>query len=133
MLRFCPRAQVAPMHWSAMNRAQFLRLAFAGAPGAGVLAAPAAAALPVPKPQGDDVGYLSFGSVAELTSLAWYRAALRVRGFSAGRPRRLTAAATAKRADIQRINPALGADALQPGDFAAKLPAASLASRARAI
>src|SRR3954471_22903566 len=117
MLRFCPRAQVAPMHWSAMNRAQFLRLGIAAAAGAGVLAAPAAAALPVPKPQGDDVGYLSFGAVAGLTSLAWYRAALRVRGFSAGERRRLTAAAT--RAHIQRINTALGADALQPGDFAA--------------
>src|SRR3954452_17569761 len=119
-----------------MNRGQFLRLGAAGAAaavGAGVLAGPAAAALPVPKPQGDDVGYLSFGAVAELTSLAWYRRALRVRGFSAGERRRLTAAAGAKRAHIQRINTALGADALQPGDFAANFPASSLVSRGRAI
>ena len=76
-----------------------------------MLAGPAAAALPVPAPQGDDVGYLSFGAVAELTSLIWYRSALRVRGFSAGERRRLSAAATAKRSHIGRINAALGADA----------------------
>src|SRR3954470_9060174 len=133
MLRFCPRAQVAPMHWSAMNRAQFLRLGIAAAAGAGVLAAPAAAALPVPKPQGDDVGYLSFGAVAELTSVAWYRQALRVRGFSAGERRRLTGAATAKRAHIARINTAPGADAVAAEDFAARFAAARLASRDRAL
>ncbi len=120
-----------------MNRGQFLRLgmttAAAAAAGAGVLAAPAAAALPVPAPQGDDVGYLSFGAVGELTSLAWYRRALRVSGFSAGERRRLTAAASAKREHIARINTALGADALQPGDFAANFPASSLASRDRAL
>ena len=120
-----------------MNRGQFLRLgmttAAAAAAGAGVLAAPAAAALPVPAPQGDDVGYLSFGAVGELTSLAWYRRALRVRGFSAGERRRLTAAATAKREHIARINTALGADALQPGDFAANFAPSTVASRDRAI
>jgi hypothetical protein len=120
-----------------MNRGQFLRLgmttAATAAAGAGVLAAPAAAALPVPAPQGDDVGYLSFGAVGELTSLAWYRQALRVRGFSAAERRRLTAAATAKRAHIIRINTALGADALQPGDFAANFAASSVASRDRAL
>jgi hypothetical protein len=98
-----------------------------------VLAAPATAALPVPAPQGDDVGYLSFGAVGELTSLAWYRRALRVRGFSAAERRRLTAAAMAKRAHIARINTALGANALQPGDFAASFPASSVASRDRAL
>ncbi len=120
-----------------MNRGQFLRLgmttAAAAAAGAGVLAAPAAAALPVPAPQGDDVGYLSFGAVGELTSLAWYRRALRVRGFSAGERRRLTAAASAKREHIARINTALGADALQPGDFAANFAASTVASRDRAL
>lgn len=120
-----------------MNRGQFLRLgmttAAAAAAGAGVLAAPAAAALPVPAPQGDDVGYLSFGAVGELTSLAWYRRALRVRGFSAGERRRLTAAASAKREHIARINTALGADALQPGDFAANFPASAVVSRDRAL
>jgi hypothetical protein len=123
-----------------MNRGQFLRLGAAGAAaaaaaaaGAGGLAGPAAAALPVPKPQGDDVGYLSFGAVAELTSLAWYRRALSVRGFSAAERRRLRLAATAKGGHVTRINAALGADAVAPDDFAASFPAASLASRAKAI
>jgi hypothetical protein len=118
-----------------LDRAQFLRLGVAGAAAAaaGVLAAPATAALPVPTPQGDDVGYLSFGAVGELTSLAWYRRAQRVRGFSADERRRLAAAAGAKRAHVARINTALGADALRPGDFAADFPASSVASRDRAI
>jgi hypothetical protein len=98
-----------------------------------VLAGPAAAALPVPKPQGDDVGYLSFGAVAELTSLAWYRRALSVRGFSRGERRRLQLGAPAKRDHVVRINAALGADAVAPDDFAANFPAASVASRERAI
>ena len=110
-----------------MNRGQFLRLGMTTA------AAAAAGALPVPAPQGDDVGYLSFGAVGELTSLAWYRRALRVRGFSAGERRRLTAAATAKREHIARINTALGADALQPGDFAANFAPSTVASRDRAL
>jgi hypothetical protein len=119
-----------------MNRGQFLRLGVVGAAaaaGAGVLAGPAAAALPVPKPRGDDVGYLSFGAVAELASLAWYRQALRVRGFSAGERRRLRTAAAAKRAHIGRINAALGADAVAPGDFAASFAASRLASRPAAL
>jgi hypothetical protein len=123
-----------PLH--EMNRGQFLRLGVAGAAaaaGAGVLAGPAAAALPVPQPQGDDVGYLSFGAVAELTSLAWYRRALRVRGFSRGERRRLQLAGTAKRDHVVRINAALGADAVAPDDFAASFPASSLRSRETAI
>jgi hypothetical protein len=119
-----------------MNRGQFLRLGVAGAAaaaGAGVLAAPAAAALPVPAPQGDDVGYLSFGAVAELTSLAWYRRALTVHGFSRGERKRIQLAAAAKRDHVIRLNTALGADAVEPGDFAASFPASALASRDRAI
>src|SRR3954469_2895328 len=112
MLR-CVDTQATPMHAERpLNRAQFLRLGVAAATGAGVLAAPAAAALPVPTPQGDDVGYLSFGAVAELTSLAWYRRAPSVRGFSRGERRRLALAAAAKRDHVTRINAALGADAV---------------------
>lgn len=128
-------AQATPRH-AAITRGDLLRLGVAGAAaaaGAGLLAAPAAAALPVPAPQGDDVGYLSFGAVAELTSLAWYRRAGTVRGFSAAERRRLAAAATAKRAHLARINAVLGADAVAPGDFAARLPAASLRSRDRTV
>ena len=45
-----------------IDRAQFLRLGVAGVVGtvgAGLLAGPASATLPVPNPQGDDVGFLS--------------------------------------------------------------------------
>src|SRR4051794_33279170 len=108
-----------------MDRGQFLRLGLAGAvgtagagllagpaaaAGAGLLAGPAAGALPAPAPAGDDVGYLAFGGVAELTSRAWYRRALTVHGFSAGERRRLSAAASAKAAHLQRINAVLGPD-----------------------
>lgn len=118
-----------------VNRGQFLRLGLAGAAtaaGAGLLARPAAGALPPPAPAGDDVGYLSFGAVAEQTSRAWYRRALTVKGFSAGERRRLTAGANAKGAHLQRINAVLGADAIQPGDFDANFRASSFASPARA-
>ena len=118
-----------------VNRGQFLRLGLAGAAtaaGAGVLARPAGAALPAPAPAGDDVGYLSFGAVAEQTSRAWYRRALTVHGFSAGERRRLTAGAAAKASHLQRINAVLGADAIQPGDFAANFGASSFKSPARA-
>ena len=118
-----------------LNRGQFLRLGLGGAAtaaGAGLVARPAGAALPPPAPAGDDVGYLSFGAVAEQTSRAWYRRALTVKGFSAGERRRLTAAAKAKGAHLRRINAVLGADAIQPGDFAAAFRASSFASPARA-
>jgi hypothetical protein len=103
-----------------------------GTAGAGLLAGPAAAALPTPAPSGDDVGYLSFGAVAEQTSRAWYRRALTVHGFSAGERRRLTAAASAKAAHLKRINSALGADAVLPGDFDARFPDSAFRTRARA-
>ena len=119
-----------------INRGQFLRLGMAGVVGtvgAGLLSGPALAALPTPAPRGDDVGFLSFGAVAELTSRAWYRRALGVSGFSAGDRRRLQSAQAAKGEHITRINAALGADAIQPGDFAAKFPAAAFATKDRTI
>jgi Ferritin-like domain len=119
-----------------INRGQFLRLGVAGvvgAVGAGLGAGPAAAALPVPKPQGDDVGFLSFGAVAEQTSRAWYRQALRTKGFTAGERRRLQAAVTAKADHITRINAALGPDQILPGDFDAKFPTGAFDTKARAV
>jgi hypothetical protein len=123
-----------PLHH--MNRGQFLRLGLAGAAGtagAGLLAGRAAAALPAPAPKGDDVGYLSFGAVAEQTSRAWYRRALTVKGFTAGERRRLTAGAKAKGEHLQRINAVLGPDAILPGDFDASFPETAFASPARAV
>jgi hypothetical protein len=119
-----------------IDRGQFLRVGVSGVGGtvgAGLLAGPATAALPAPTPQGDDVGFLSFAAVAEQTSVSWYARALRVSGFSAGDRRRLQSAQTAKGRHITRINAALGADAIQPGDFAARFPAAAFATPERAI
>src|SRR3954451_545083 len=135
------RTKATPMHNNGesalheMDRGQFLRLVLAGAvgtAGAGLLAEPAAAALPAPKPTGDDVGYLSFGAAADRTSRGWSRRALTVHGFSAGDRRRLTAGAGAKADHLQRINAVLGADAIRPGDFDASFPASAFASRTRA-
>ena len=119
-----------------INRGQFLRLGVAGVVGtvgAGLLAGPAAAALPVPAPQGDDVGFLSFGVVAELASRAWYQQAPRARGFTAGERRRLAQGHAAKADHIKRLNAVLGADAIQAGDFATSFPDGSFATKARAL
>ena len=119
-----------------IDRAQFLRLGVAGVVGtvgAGLLAGPAAAALPTPKPQGDDVGFLSFGVVAELASRAWYQQAPRARGFTAGERRRLAQGHAAKADHIKRLNAVLGADAIQAGDFDTSFPDGSFATKARAL
>jgi hypothetical protein len=119
-----------------INRGQFLRLGVAGVVGtvgAGLMAGPAAAALPVPRPQGDDVGFLSFGAVAEQASAAWYERAARVGGFSAGERRRLQQGRAAKLDHMERINAGLGPDAIQPGDFDASFPANAFASQGRAV
>ena len=107
-----------------INRGQFLRLGVAGVVGtvgAGLLAGPAAAALPVPAPQGDDVGFLSFGAVAETASAGWYRGR-RPWPPSPHRPPALRAVAGGEEDHIARINAPLGADAIQPGDFAPPSP-----------
>ena len=101
---------------------------------AGLLAGPAAAALPVPAPQGDDVGFLSFGAVAETASAGWY---LRAASMAALRPhgdrRRFAQSRAAKRDHIARINASLGADAIQPGDFVAAFADDAFASKAGAL
>jgi hypothetical protein len=117
-------------------RGQFLRLGLAGVAGtigAGVLAGPAAAALPVATPQGDDVGFLAFGATAELTSLDWYRQALGVHGFSRGDRRRLELSRKAKHDHVDRLNAILGPDAVAPGDFASDFPRGAFASTDRAL
>ena len=119
-----------------INRGQFLRLGVAGAlgtVGAGVLAGQATAALPVATPQGDDVGFLAFGVVAERMSLSWYRQALRTRGFSRGERRRLDRARKAKIDHIVRVNTVLGADAVAADDLAADFPRGAFATPARAV
>src|SRR4051794_9159271 len=99
-----------------LSRGQFLRLGATGVAVAagGMLGAEAALATPQPpKPQGDDVGFMAFGVVAERTSLAFYKKALTTPGiFGAGERRRLTRARAAKREHVDRLNAALGGDAV---------------------
>ena len=119
-----------------INRAQFLRLGVAGVVGtvgAGLLAGPAAAALPVPAPQGDDVGFLSFGAVAETASAGWYLRAAAMAAFDRTDRRRFAQSRAAKRDHIARINASLGADAIQPGDFVAAFDDDAFASKASAL
>ena len=117
-----------------LDRAQFLRLGVVGAFGAGVVAAaPARAALPAPAPVGDDVGFVSFGAVAELTSQRFYQEALGVRGWPAGVRRRMSLAVKAKGAHVRRMNDVLRDGAVQPSDFGADFPSGSFATQARAI
>jgi len=90
--------------------------------------------LPAPVPQGDDVGFLSFGAVAETASAAWYRnAAASTAAFSAPDRRRFAQSRAAKNAHIAKINTALGADAIQPGDFDATFPDDAFAAKASAL
>jgi hypothetical protein len=121
----------------ALSRKGFLAL---GASGVGTAAAGAlgpAAALAAPQPpapQGDDLGFLAFGSVGEGASRAFYRQALATpRLFDAGERRRLTQALKAKREHIVLLSAAMGPDAVGPGDFEVDLPKSSFATRDRAL
>ncbi|HEV7493692.1 hypothetical protein [Baekduia sp.] len=101
------------------------QLLAAGATAAAGLAATAAvpqarAALPPATPAGDDLGFLAFGAVAEGVLVAFFDAALAISGaWSAAERRVLTEARASHRANIDRLNTALGPDnAVTPGDFA---------------
>ncbi|MGZ8632560.1 MAG: ferritin-like domain-containing protein [Solirubrobacteraceae bacterium] len=100
-----------------------------------MLAGGAALAAPAPAtPQGDDVGFLTFGVVAERTALAFYKKALRTpKQFDAAERRRLTQARTAKREHVTRINAALGADAVGSADYEVDFPKSAFASHDSAL
>jgi ferritin-like protein len=120
-----------------LSRGQFLRLGATGvAVAAGsVLGAEAALGAPQPpKPQGDDVGFLTFGVVAERTSLAFYKKALTTPGlFGAADRRRLTQARAAKRDHVNRLNAVLGGDAVGAADYQVDFPKDAFSTRARAV
>jgi hypothetical protein len=117
-----------------LSRGTFLRLG-AGALGGSLVGASAAVAAPTPPaPQGDDLGFLAFGAVAERASLTFYRTALKTPGlFTAAERRTLDAARTTKRTHIAKINAVLGEDAVGSSDFAFELPKSSFATRAKAV
>jgi hypothetical protein len=120
-----------------VDRARFLRLGAVSALGvagvAVVSARPAGAALPAPKPIGDDVGFFSFAVVAEMASMRCYQKTLGVKGWSRAVRRTVSEAVEAKGAHIRRINDVLRDGAVQPSDFAVDFPRGSFDSRARAL
>lgn len=112
-----------PMHRFNLgtSRRQLLAAGATAAAGLVATATPAArAALPTATPAGDDLGFLAFGAVAEGVLVAYFDAALTIAGaWSPSERRVLTAARASHRANVGRINAALGPDnAITPGDFA---------------
>jgi hypothetical protein len=121
-----------------VDRGEFLRLGAGGLVAvatAGALAAPAAAQIPAPTPQEDDIAFLSFAALAERTSRDFYRAAVKQKatGLTAVERRHLDRVASAKRAHILRLDAALGADAPATGDFVTVLPRNAVKTKARII
>jgi hypothetical protein len=121
----------------ALSRKGFLTLGTAGVATAAASALGPAAALAAPQPpapQGDDLGFLAFGAVAEGASRVFYRTALATPGlFDAGERRRLAQAGKAKREHVIRLAAAMGPDAVGGGDFETELPKSSFATRAKAL
>jgi hypothetical protein len=121
----------------ALSRKGFLALGASGVAtaAAGALGPGAAlAATQPPAPQGDDLGFLAFGAVAEGASRVFYRTALAAPGlFDAAERRRLTQARNAKREHIIRLSTAMGPDAVGPGDYEVDLPKSSFATREKAL
>ena len=113
-----------------MSRRQLLAAGASAAVASTV--APARAALPPATPVGDDVGFLAFAVVAEGVLTACFAAALRVGGaWTAGEKRLLGQAHDHHKANIARINAALGPDdAVSAGDFARQV---RIGSRAGAL
>ena len=95
-------------------------LAIAAAPGA-------LAAAPAPTPVGDDVGFVSFGALAERVSVAAYTQALRVRGFSRRERALLSAARAVKQREVRLLDAPLGGDAPRSDDFHIVVPATTKA------
>ena len=109
-----------------MSRRQLLGTGVGAGTGLLLAHAPsgARAAIPPPAPAGDDVGFLAFGAVAEGVLARYFDAALKVRGaWTAGEKRLLDQAHGHHRANVDRINAALGPDdAVTPGAFSRKVP-----------
>jgi hypothetical protein len=97
-----------------------------------VVADRALAAPQAPAPIGDDIGFHTFGAVAEGVLAAFYTSALKVGGaWSAGEKKLLRQAHGQQRANVDRINAALGpSDAIPLEDFARTV---RVGSRAEAL
>lgn len=117
---------------SSIDRAQFLRLGVVGV-GAGLVAGPVGTATAAPTPQGDDLGFVQFGAVAELVSLRYLREARQAPAVSGPMQRRIAQARDAKLRQFWMLNGLLGDDAIQADDFAIVLPKRDFTSRERIV
>jgi hypothetical protein len=119
----------------ALSRRSLLALGASGVATAAAVGPGVALAAPQPPaPQGDDLGFLAFGAVAEGATRAFYHRALATPGlFGASERRRLSQAGKAKREHVIRLAAAMGPDAVGGGDFETDLPKRSFASRAKAL
>lgn len=112
-----------------IDRASFLRLGAVAAVGALVPTATASAqGLPTPAPQGDDIGFLQFGVLAERVSLDAYRAAAKASGWTAAEKSLLRTVTRAKADHVVQLTAALGSNAPAPDDYAVKLPDGAFAT-----
>jgi hypothetical protein len=123
---------MAPMHRFILgiSRRQLLTATAGGAAALVTTGVPQArAALTPATPAGDDLGFLAFGAVAEGVLAAFFDAALAIPGaWSATERRVLTEARASHRANVNRLNAALGPDdAVSPGDFARQVVVGSRA------
>ncbi len=117
------------MHRQIVRR-DLLRLGAAGAAGALVAPAVAAAQTPAPTPQGDDIGYVQWGVTAELLSVAFWQRALDDGDFSERAQRRLRTARDNDADHLKRLIAVLGDDAPADGDFEIVLPKRAFRTRA---
>ena len=101
-------------------------LALAAAPGA-------VAAAPAPTPVGDDVGFVSFGALAERVSVAAYTQALHIPGFSRRERSALSAARRARQRQADLLDAPLGGDAPRSDDFHIVVPATTKVAVLKAI
>jgi hypothetical protein len=120
-----------------LTRGGFFRLGATGVATAagGMLVGGTAFAAPQPaKPVGDDVGFLTFGVVAERTSLAFYKKALTTPGlFGASERRRLITARAAKRDHVNKLNAALGGDAVGAADYEVEFAKSAFSTHDKAV
>jgi hypothetical protein len=120
-----------------LTRGGFFRLGATGvatAAGGMLVGGTAFAAPPPAKPVGDDVGFLTFGVVAERTALTFYKRGLTTPGlFDAAERRRLTMARAAKRDHVNRLNAALGGDAVGAADYEVDFATSSFSAHDRAV
>jgi hypothetical protein len=116
------------------TRATFLRWGAAAAIGAAASPVAARAALPVPAPIGDDVGYLTFVAIAERAALVYYRECRKMKGvWSASERGSLRRGGQVKIDHVQRLTTVLGANAPSAVDFTIELPSTAFRTRRGAL